>query len=625
MVARRRSARGGRTGITVGLEALERRDCPAVVSISGPATVEENGEAVTLTATLSAAQTKPVEVRYFTNGTATAGRDYRLAIGSTNLRVPSGSFTFRPGQTSVAITLTPVNDTTREGTETFRFDLLSARGHTLGTKSVSGTLVDDDSFVASIVGPARVVAGTSTEYTLQLSSPATRMETFFITTLAGTASSLPTADDATPDYFPLTNLPLVFRPGETSKTFRVETAASAADEQDQFFLIQTTPASADFGRLDPFGVTIAGNAPAPVPQVTVADAWATEGNAGKTPLTFTVSLSAPTGLPVTIIYATRDGTATNADRDYEAATGTATIVPGGTSVTVSVNVIGDTKREPDETFFLVVTSATNATIANAAGTGTIWNDETDFFISIVFPDTSISGSQQLAFRAAANRWSQIITADLPDVTINGRTIDDLEITATGPYIDGPSGILGQAGPRATRTSGSQLPYSGIMEFDSADLATMESNGTLQNVILHEMGHVLGIGTLWARKGLLDVTDATNPLYVGANALREYLTLAGSTTATGVPVENTGGSGTAGSHWRESVFDTELMTGYAEPAGVGMPISRITVGSLQDLGYTVSYAAADPYVLPSAIRGWAAVTAVDIAPPRQRFLRYSRIA
>ena len=148
---------------------------------------------------------------------------------------------------------------------------------------------------------------------------------------------------------------------------------------------------------------------------------------------------------------------------------------------------------------------------------------------------------------------------------------------------------------------------------------MEASGILKDVILHEMGHVLGIGTLWGVKNLLDVTDAANPLYVGTNGLREYRTLAGSASATGVPVENPGGSGTAGSHWRDSVFRTELMTGYAEPAGVAMPISRITVGSLQDLGYTVNYAAADPYVLPAMTAPVVAARPVTAISAHQRML------
>jgi len=90
---------------------------------------------------------------------------------------------------------------------------------------------------------------------------------------------------------------------------------------------------------------------------------------------------------------------------------------------------------------------------------------------------------------------------------------------------------------------------------------------------------------------------SNPRYVGQQGLAAYNAIT-SGTATGVPVENTGGSGTRDAHWRESVFGNELMTGFVGP-GTNMPLSRLTVGSLADLGYSVNFAAADPYTLPAA--------------------------
>jgi hypothetical protein len=62
------------------------------------------------------------------------------------------------------------------------------------------------------------------------------------------------------------------------------------------------------------------------------------------------------------------------------------------------------------------------------------------------------------------------------------------------------------------------------------------------------------------------------------------------------VENTGGSGTADAHWRESVFGKELMTGYYNP-GSPNPLSRVTVGAMADLGYLVNMNAADSYSPP----------------------------
>jgi 20S proteasome alpha/beta subunit len=201
---------------------------------------------------------------------------------------------------------------------------------------------------------------------------------------------------------------------------------------------------------------------------------------------------------------------------------------------------------------------------------------------------------QSYFTAAAQRWQQIITADLPDVdSATYGHIDDLLISASVTSIDGPGGILGQAGPDLFRSTGSHLPYHGIMQFDSADLASLAANGELSYVILHEMGHVLGFGSsLWTADGL-----KIGSQYIGADAVNAYRQL-GSGPTNSVPLETTGGAGTAGSHWSEAVFGNELMTGFI--SGTPDPLSILTVGAMQDLGYTVNYGAADPYSLPGHI-------------------------
>lgn len=236
--------------------------------------------------------------------------------------------------------------------------------------------------------------------------------------------------------------------------------------------------------------------------------------------------------------------------------------------------------------------------ADAKAAKALANAASPFTITVVFTG-GLNTAQKNAFKAAADRWSTVIVGDLPDVVIGGQLIDDVLIEASGAAIDGPGGILGQAGPTHLRppTAGAAafLPAKGRMQFDIADLAQMQANGTLKDVITHEMGHVLGIGTIWTQKGLLVGANTTNPTFKGTQAKKEYGALKG-TGPVAVPVENTGGPGTKNSHWRETVFRNELMTGFVN--GPPNPLSRVTVASLQDLGYVVDISKAEPYALPS---------------------------
>jgi hypothetical protein len=118
-----------------------------------------------------------------------------------------------------------------------------------------------------------------------------------------------------------------------------------------------------------------------------------------------------------------------------------------------------------------------------------------------------------------------------------------------------------------------------------------------DVITHEMGHVIGIGTVWTQKGKLVGANTSNPRFTGTNAKKEYGVLKGTGPAA-VPVENIGGAGTKNSHWRESVFRNELMSGFI--AAPNNPLSRMTVASLKDLGYVVNLKAAEPYALPNLL-------------------------
>lgn len=217
--------------------------------------------------------------------------------------------------------------------------------------------------------------------------------------------------------------------------------------------------------------------------------------------------------------------------------------------------------------------------------------------------TGFTASQEAIFEAAATTWESYIYGyqdNLSDTTV--------QITGTSTAIDGAGGTLGSAGPTsAKRLIGGNFLYTetGSMSFDSADVAALEASGLLSDVILHEMAHVLGIGTLWSSAGIglpgyQELYVSGTGQYTGAAALSACQTEFNQPSATFVPVEIGGGAGTANGHWDEvdggasptgivSIFNgqdfqNELMTGWI---GSSTFISTVTLGGFTDLGYLVN--------------------------------------
>jgi hypothetical protein len=236
-----------------------------------------------------------------------------------------------------------------------------------------------------------------------------------------------------------------------------------------------------------------------------------------------------------------------------------------------------------------------------------------FLIDVRFL-TTVTADVRDAFVTAATRWMRIITAHLTPVTVNlpagacsalqpamSESVTDLVIFAEVSPIDGVGNVLASSGPCAERSS-SSLPAVGTMQFDVADLLNSQNNGQLIPTITHEMAHVLGFGTIWSNLHLITGAGMADPTFTGANALAQWPVFAAAIGYAGqpVPVEMCGGAGTRDAHWRENIncgsgtpiFGAELMTGYIEAPGVPMPLSKMTIASMQDLGYRVDYGQAD---------------------------------
>lgn len=236
-----------------------------------------------------------------------------------------------------------------------------------------------------------------------------------------------------------------------------------------------------------------------------------------------------------------------------------------------------------------------------------------FHITLRFVNTP-TADQVADFTVAADRWEGLIHGDVADLQGSfpanacddndpatpvlfpmppfSGVIDDILINVLLQPIDGPGMILGAAGACFIRTAGG-LPVFGLMFFDTADLEFLETNNLLDEVIVHEMGHVLGFSSgFFNRAGLLANVFAgtTDPRFLGKTALGKYRMLGGR--ALTIPLEGFGGrcgGGTALSHWNEGTFHNELMTGFINGLSANFinPMSPMTSGALADIGYVVA--------------------------------------
>lgn len=263
-----------------------------------------------------------------------------------------------------------------------------------------------------------------------------------------------------------------------------------------------------------------------------------------------------------------------------------------------------------------------------------------FDIEVVFLDNG-TPSQDNIVREAAKRWESIIArgaenydfsissdANYPaDECFDGQplvadVVDDLRVWVTIDSIDGRGGAVASAGPcwaRAIQFTDSDVIWLeavlGQIRLDEADAAALEARGQLLSVVVHEMAHVLGFGTLWELKGLLrnpSVPSAPNAdtHFAGPLAIAAFDAAGGTTYIGGgkVPVESGARPGSSDGHWRESVFDIEIMTPFLAPGSE--PLSLVTIESLADLGYGVDLTKAESYTLSSA---GAAAMAVPKGP------------
>ena len=255
-------------------------------------------------------------------------------------------------------------------------------------------------------------------------------------------------------------------------------------------------------------------------------------------------------------------------------------------------------------------------------TATATSENGGLAIELLFVGQQPTALQSQAFDDAVSRWAALIPGKLEPVSVNlaagacrsnspaiNQVVDDLLVLVSLEFIDGVGGTLGSAGVCSQRMSNG-LPIVANLKLDTGDLGILEGTTRLVDLILHELGHALGFGTLWASKGFLENPSLVNPgadtHFDGPSAVTAFDAIGGDVYTGGqkVPVENEEGSiGSRDSHWRLAVFSNELMTPFLTTGA--NPLSRVTVASFGDLGYVVDEGAADAFQLnllaaPSAV-------------------------
>jgi hypothetical protein len=372
-----------------GVGTIVDDDQAPTISLSGGSVSEGDAGTSTLTytATLDAPSGKRVTVGFATaDGSAHQPEDYTSR---------TGTLTFEPGETTQRIDVSVVGDTRREGDETVAVDLSQAANATLGTAHALGTILNDDAQPAVSIADASVTEGdaNTTELQLLVSLSAPSGLPVSVQYATGDATAAAPADYAAAAGT------LNFAPGETSHTVSVAVKGDVLDELDETFSVHLSSAvEATIARADAVGTIRDDDPPA---ALSVTGGTIAEGDASTRPLTFTVRLSVPSGRPVTVDYHTADGTAAAA-ADYIATSGTLTFAPGVTARTVDVSVIGDTLDESDETFTLVLTAPSGATLQDSIATGTIQDDDALPPLSVSDASVVEGGSAVLASSIAAS-------------------------------------------------------------------------------------------------------------------------------------------------------------------------------------------------------------------------------
>jgi hypothetical protein len=413
-----------------------------------------------------------VTVNYGTaNGTATSASDYTTT---------TGTLTFAPGTTTQQIMVPITGDTLVEQDETFTVTLTGAINATISGATATGTITNDDNNATLSIASQSLLEGNSGEanmvFTVTLANPPSSGDV--------TVQFATTADTATAgtDYDTTTGT-LTFPQGTTTLQIMVPILGDTDIEGNEAFtVVLSSPTNAAIATGTATGTILNDDGPF----LAIADMTIEEGDSGETNMVFTVTLNNPpsTG-DVTVNYATSNDTATSGT-DYAAASGTLTFAQGTTTQQIMVPVTGDTTIEPDETFIVTLSAAVNATISDAAATGTIENDDEAPAATLSITDRTLvegdDGTTNMEFTVTLANGPSTGNVTVEYMTGGG------DATATTDYTT-TSGTLTFAPGTTTQTFNVPIVGDTLVENDET------FNITLSNAVNATIGTETAVGTI----------------------------------------------------------------------------------------------------------------------------------
>lgn len=478
---------------------INNDDAKPLISINDVAANEGNSGTSNFTFAVSLSVTSGVDTAFgYTNvyGTAT-----------TNDLAPTGGVrTITAGTLSTTVVVRVNGDTTYESNQTFFVNLNSFPDADPGDTNGLGTIVNDDAPPTCQWQAATFTGSESTRYGDILCQLSALSE---IPVTAGFAfSNYPSASATLDVDMSITNYTLVVPPLALTGSSRIIVSNDAVYEgYESCYLILTNLDNAGFGVRTTCTFQIQDDEP--VPTLSIDSVSAAEGNSGLSNFTFTVTRTQASVIEAGCTFRTVNGTAT-VGVDYVSTTGTVVLPPGVTSTAITVQVVGDTVYEPDETFFVQIAGIYGASAGTTNGIGTILNDDTvKMNIGDVSAAEGNSGTSNFSFRIYLDAVQGFQTA-VRYATVDGTATGGVDYVSTNGLLLIPAGTL-----------------STTIVVQVLGDTVVESNETftlaLTNAFGFPLGKSNGVGTILNDDAALiyvSVNDVTN--YEGNSGLTDFV-------------------------------------------------------------------------------------------------------